>query len=195
MERFFISISASRASTSASGTWRFSNSRNSAWVTVNRVSLCHSVSSPSNPTTRIAIVLTDYPVPSGLLRGRQADAPPSRGCSFLDQASKLDRSGLGEMFLGVEILSEKNADTYRGVFQRRGIKPEEFVMVGNSLRSDVVPVVELGAFAIHIPYVVTWQLEHVEEDALPRHGWRRLAGIREVSTVLLDDFGSSASRP
>ncbi|TME51889.1 MAG: HAD family hydrolase [Chloroflexi bacterium] len=114
---------------------------------------------------------------------------------LFDQESKLARSGLGEMFLGVEILSEKNADTYRGVFQRRGIKPEEFVMVGNSLRSDVVPVVELGAFAIHIPYVVTWQLEHVDEEALPRQGWRRLAGIREVSTVLLDDFGSSAGRP
>jgi putative hydrolase of the HAD superfamily len=114
---------------------------------------------------------------------------------LFDQESKLARSGLGDLFVGVEILSEKNVESYRGVFKRRGIKPEEFVMVGNSLRSDVVPVVELGAFAIHIPYEVTWQLEHVEEDALPRQGWVRLAGIREVSTVLLDDLrSSSASR-
>jgi putative hydrolase of the HAD superfamily len=114
---------------------------------------------------------------------------------LFDQESKLARSGLGELFLGVEILTEKNADSYRGVFQRRGIKPEEFVMVGNSLRSDVVPVVQLGGYAIHIPYEVTWQLEHVDEEALPQHGWRRLANIREVSTVLLNDVRSSASGP
>src|SRR4029077_21232209 len=111
---------------------------------------------------------------------------------LFDQEGKLARSGLGELFLGVEILSEKNVESYRGVFTRRGIKPEEFVMVGNSLRSDVVPVVEVGGFAIHIPYEVTWQLEHVDEEALPRQGWLRLAGIREVSTVLLNDFRSSA---
>src|SRR5437868_14056165 len=74
---------------------------------------------------------------------------------LFDQESKLARSGLGELFLGVEILTEKNVDTYRGVFQRRGIKPAEFMMVGNSLRSDVVPVVELGGYAVHIPYQVT----------------------------------------
>jgi putative hydrolase of the HAD superfamily len=111
---------------------------------------------------------------------------------LFDQESKLAQSGLGDLFLGVEILTEKNVESYRGVFNRHGIKPEEFVMVGNSLRSDVVPVVELGGYAIHIPYEVTWQLEHVDEEALPRHGWRRVAGIREVSTVLLDDFRSSA---
>src|SRR5260370_36359710 len=57
---------------------------------------------------------------------------------IFDQESKLARSGLGDLFLGVEIVSEKSVDSYRGVFQRRGIKPENFVMVGNSLRSDVV---------------------------------------------------------
>ena len=103
---------------------------------------------------------------------------------LFDQESKLARSGLGELFLGVEILSEKNVDTYRGVFKRRGIKPEDFVMVGNSLRSDIVPVVELGAYAFHIPYEVTWQHEHVAADELPRQGWRRLAGIREVPSAL-----------
>src|SRR5260370_18720364 len=63
---------------------------------------------------------------------------------LFDQESKLARSGLGHLFLGVEILSDKNKETYRGVFQRRAIKPEEFVMAANSLRADVVPVVELG---------------------------------------------------
>src|SRR5450759_2157796 len=58
---------------------------------------------------------------------------------LFDQESKLARSGLAEMFDGVEILSDKTVDTYRSVLRRRGIKPDEFVMVGNSLRSDVVP--------------------------------------------------------
>jgi putative hydrolase of the HAD superfamily len=103
---------------------------------------------------------------------------------LFDQESKLARSGLGDLFLGVEILSEKNTETYRGVFQRRAIKPGEFVMVGNSLRSDVVPVVELGGRAVHIPYEVTWAHEEVREDELPKHGWRRLETIRELPSAL-----------
>src|SRR5205823_8103813 len=103
---------------------------------------------------------------------------------LFDQESKLARSGLGDLFLGVEILSEKNEETYRGVFRRRGVKPEEFVMVGNSLRSDVVPVVKLGGRAVHIPYEVTWQHEHVPEDELPKQGWRRIATIAGLVEVL-----------
>ncbi len=103
---------------------------------------------------------------------------------LFDQEGKLARSGLGDLFLGVEILSEKNVETYRGVFRRRAIKPEEFVMVGNSLRSDIVPVVDLGAHAFHIPYEVTWQHETVPEEELPKHGWRRLSTIRELPAAL-----------
>jgi putative hydrolase of the HAD superfamily len=109
---------------------------------------------------------------------------------LFDQESKLARSGLGDLFVGVEILSEKNKETYRGVFRRRAITPEEFVMVGNSLRSDIVPVVELGARAVHIPYEVTWAHEDVREDELPKHGWRRLETIRELPEAL-QSFGSS----
>jgi putative hydrolase of the HAD superfamily len=103
---------------------------------------------------------------------------------LFDQESKLARSGLADMFAGVEILSDKTVDTYRSVLSRRGIKPEEFVMVGNSLRSDVVPVVALGARAVHIPYHVTWSHEHVPEDSLPHDGWHRLEKIAELSGLL-----------
>jgi putative hydrolase of the HAD superfamily len=103
---------------------------------------------------------------------------------LFDQESKLARSGLAGLFLGVEILSEKNVNSYRGVLSRRGIRPEEFVMVGNSLRSDVLPVLELGARAVHIPYEVTWHHEEVPEESLPRQGWQRLGGIREVGGYL-----------
>ncbi len=99
---------------------------------------------------------------------------------LFDQEGKLARSGLGDLFLGVEILSEKNVESYRGIFQRRGIKPEDFVMVGNSLKSDVVPVVALGGHAVHIPYHVTWQHEHVPDEELPEKGWRRISSIRQL---------------
>jgi putative hydrolase of the HAD superfamily len=103
---------------------------------------------------------------------------------LFDQESKLARSGLGDLFLGVEIVSEKNVDSYRGIFTRRGIDPEQFVMVGNSLRSDVLPVLELGARAVHIPYHVTWHHEHVPEESMPTSGWDRLNSISELEPLL-----------
>jgi putative hydrolase of the HAD superfamily len=103
---------------------------------------------------------------------------------LFDQESKLARSGLAQMFAGVEILSEKNVDTYRSLLERRAIKPEEFVMVGNSLRSDIVPVVALGARGVHIPYHVTWGHEQVPEDSIPSAGWYRLGGINELGNLL-----------
>jgi len=110
---------------------------------------------------------------------------------LFDQESKLARSGLAEKFAGVEILSDKNVDSYRRVLSHRGIDAGEFVMVGNSLRSDVVPVVELGARAVHIPYHVTWQHEQVDEDSVPGEGWFRLEKITELSPLL----GSLDGRP
>lgn len=105
---------------------------------------------------------------------------------LFDQESKLARSGLGGLFLGVEILSEKNASSYRGVLARRDIQPGEFVMVGNSLRSDVLPVLELGARAVYIPYEVTWHHEEMPEESLPREGWVRAAGIAELERILAE---------
>jgi len=103
---------------------------------------------------------------------------------LFDQESKLARSGLAGLFLGVEILSEKNVSSYRGILSRRGIKADEFVMVGNSLRSDVLPVLELGARAVHVPYHVTWRHEHVPDESLPQSGWYRLDRIAELSPLL-----------
>ena len=111
---------------------------------------------------------------------------------LFDQESKLARSGLSDLFTGVEILSDKTHATYGSVLKRRGIAAEEFVMVGNSLRSDVAPVVELGARAVHIPYHVTWNHEHLPDEALPSAGWHRLANIRELGGLLSAiDFGDA----
>jgi putative hydrolase of the HAD superfamily len=103
---------------------------------------------------------------------------------LFDQESKLARSGLADLFRGVEIVSEKNTASYRGILNRRGIKADEFVMVGNSPRSDIVPVLELGARAVHIPYHVTWHHEQVPEESLPRSGWYRLNTIGELGGLL-----------
>jgi putative hydrolase of the HAD superfamily len=83
---------------------------------------------------------------------------------LLHQESKVARSGLAELFWQVEIVSEKDEATYRRVLERWSIDPATFVMVGNSVRSDVLPALAIGARAVHVPYHVTWALEHVEPD-------------------------------
>ncbi|CAL1690862.1 hypothetical protein MMB232_00996 [Brevundimonas subvibrioides] len=78
---------------------------------------------------------------------------------LLDQERKLAASGLGELFAAVEIVSEKDRGTYDRVFARHGTGADEAVMVGNSMKSDVLPALEAGAFAVHIPYHITWAHE------------------------------------
>jgi len=82
---------------------------------------------------------------------------------LLDQERKLRNSNLEKYFHHIEIMSDKNPDSYRKLIQHLDIKPEEFLMIGNSLKSDVIPVLEIGSDAIHIPYHVTWAHEHVTD--------------------------------
>ncbi|HET6971958.1 MAG TPA: HAD family hydrolase [Phenylobacterium sp.] len=81
---------------------------------------------------------------------------------LLHQEQKLAASGLGELFVGVEIVSEKDASTYARVFDRYGTGAGEAVMAGNSLRSDILPALEAGAWGAHIPYHITWAHELAE---------------------------------
>ena len=80
---------------------------------------------------------------------------------LLDQERKIAYSGLASYFDHVEVLTEKTADIYRALLAKHRIIPERFIMVGNSLRSDILPVVSLGARAVHIPYHLTWVHETV----------------------------------
>lgn len=90
---------------------------------------------------------------------------------LLDQERKLAASGLGDLFAAVEIVSEKDRATYERVFTRHGTGPEEAVMAGNSMKSDVLPALAAGAFAVHIPYVVTWAHELADApEGHPRYG-------------------------
>ena len=85
---------------------------------------------------------------------------------LLDQERKLAASGLGDLFAAIEIVSEKDRRTYDRVFARHGTGADEAVMAGNSMKSDVLPALEAGAFAVHIPYVITWahELADAPED-------------------------------
>lgn len=79
---------------------------------------------------------------------------------LLDQEAKLERSGLAGYFSRVEIVSDKTPRAYRAILAKHGIAPERFLMVGNSLRSDVLPVSAIGAHAVYIPYHLTWSHEN-----------------------------------
>ncbi|MET0338933.1 MAG: HAD family hydrolase [Caulobacter sp.] len=84
---------------------------------------------------------------------------------LLHQEQKLAASGLGDHFAAVEIVSEKDADTYRRVFARHGTGPQEAAMAGNSVRSDVIPALEAGCYAALIPYPLVWAHEAAEAPA------------------------------
>ena len=82
---------------------------------------------------------------------------------LLDQERKLERSGLIRFFHHVEVLSDKKETNYKKLLDHLEIKTTEFLMIGNSLKSDVLPIVKLGAQAIHVPFHTTWQHEEVTQ--------------------------------
>ena len=84
---------------------------------------------------------------------------------LLDQERKLAQSGLGDLFHGVEIVSQKTPATYARAFAHHGSGPDRAMMIGNSLKSDVVPALEAGAWGIYVPHGLTWELEHAETPA------------------------------
>lgn len=82
---------------------------------------------------------------------------------LFDQESKIARSGLGDYFSRIEIVSEKNRRTYEAIMERHAFSPERFLMVGNSLKSDILPVIEAGGRAVYIPYPMTWIHEMISD--------------------------------
>jgi len=84
---------------------------------------------------------------------------------LLHQETKLAASGLGERFSGIEIVSDKTADTFRRVFARHDVTADRALMAGDSMRSDILPALSAGAFAAHIPHAMPWAHEMAEEPA------------------------------
>jgi putative hydrolase of the HAD superfamily len=103
---------------------------------------------------------------------------------LFDQESKLARSGLGDFFDYVEIVSEKNEATYRRILARHGVAPADFLMIGNSLKSDILPVLALGARAIHVPYHTTWVHEEVPAEQLVGLTFPSVGALPEVLAYL-----------
>ncbi|NIM92868.1 MAG: HAD hydrolase-like protein [Anaerolineales bacterium] len=103
---------------------------------------------------------------------------------IVDQESKIDRSGIGGYFHQIEIVGEKVQETYTELLSKYGIPPERFLMVGNSLRSDILPVVALGGLTAYIPYELTWQREMVHENEKVDEGYYELESIHQLPRLL-----------
>jgi len=103
---------------------------------------------------------------------------------LFDQESKLARSGLGDFFDYVEIVSEKDDATYQRLLTRHKVPAESFVMIGNSLKSDVLPVARLGGQAIHVPYHVTWVHEEVATEKLAGIQFQQVMDLTDVLALL-----------
>ena len=103
---------------------------------------------------------------------------------LLDQESKIARSNLAPYFDKIEILSEKDEAAYGRVLSTHGVGPQEFMMVGNSLRSDVLPVVNLGGHAVHVPFATTWEHEQVAVSAMDQSLWLTLSHLGELPPCL-----------
>jgi putative hydrolase of the HAD superfamily len=103
---------------------------------------------------------------------------------LLDQETKIARSGLGDFFTYVEVVSRKDRGTYEDVLASHGVRPPEFVMVGNSLRSDILPVAEMGGHAIFVPYESTWEHENVSERQVAETSFLTADHIRDVPALI-----------
>lgn len=102
---------------------------------------------------------------------------------LFDQERKLAQSGLGDFFDGIEIVSEKTTDTYQRIFDQYGDGPDRSMMIGNSIKSDILPAVDAGSWGVYIPHTVTWANEVAElPDSHPR--LRQLKHIGELPDLL-----------
>lgn len=101
---------------------------------------------------------------------------------IVDQSSKIERSGLAGHFEQVEIVPRKDVAVYRTIFERHGIEPARAVMVGNSMPSDVLPMLELGGHGVHVPYQLLWAHEVHDEDPVSErfHRLERLSDLPDL---------------
>ena len=119
------------------------------------------------------------------LAGRYRLVLITKGDLF-DQERKIAQSGLGEMFQAVEIVSDKNRATYERVFSRHGDGPGQAMMIGNSLKSDVLPAIAAGSWGVYVPHDLTWAYEHADAP----EGEKRFRQVSDLGKVapLLDEI-------
>ncbi len=102
---------------------------------------------------------------------------------LLDQERKLRKSGLNQYFDHIEIMSYKTEEEYQKLIGHLGIKPEDFLMIGNSMKSDIIPILNIGGYGIHIPFHTTWAHEMVEEE-IEQSNFQKTSYISEVAAIL-----------
>ncbi|MCF2446890.1 HAD family hydrolase [Dyadobacter sp. CY345] len=102
---------------------------------------------------------------------------------LLDQERKLKKSGLSHYFHHIEIMSEKDDANYRKLIKHLDILPENLVMVGNSLKSDILPVLNIGGYGVHVPYHITWVHEQIEHT-IENKNFRSVENIKEILQFL-----------
>ncbi|MBO6757073.1 MAG: HAD hydrolase-like protein [Roseibium sp.] len=116
------------------------------------------------------------------LNGRYRMVLITKGDLF-DQERKITASGLDVFFDAIEVVTEKNAETYRTLFGRHGNGVDRAMMIGNSLKSDILPALAAGAYAVHVPYEITWALEEAG-DPSANERFHRLDHIGKVPPLL-----------
>ncbi|MDI9876050.1 MULTISPECIES: HAD family hydrolase [Bacteroidota] len=116
------------------------------------------------------------------LQGKYRLVVATKG-DLLDQERKLKKSGLEKYFHHIEIMSDKQEADYQKLIRHLDIAPEEFMMIGNSLKSDVLPVLKLGGIGVHVPYHTTWAHETVEHK-VEHENFYQFAHANEVLAVL-----------
>jgi putative hydrolase of the HAD superfamily len=104
---------------------------------------------------------------------------------LFDQERKLAQSGLGDLFAGVEIVSDKTAATYERIFARYGDGADRSMMVGNSLKSDVIPAIVAGGWGVYVPHDLTWVVEHSEEPVAEAR-FRRLDHLGQLAALVAE---------
>lgn len=103
---------------------------------------------------------------------------------LLDQERKLEKSGLLDYFHHIEVLSEKASSNYSKLLKHLEIKPSEFLMIGNSLKSDILPLIQIGAKAVHVPFHTTWQHEEVSHNQAKNADYITLGSLKELLNYL-----------
>lgn len=124
------------------------------------------------------VIINDVEVVLGELKKKYRLVMATKG-DLLDQYRKLHKSGLGHYFHHIEIMSEKSEADYEKLIKRLDIQASEFAMVGNSLKSDILPVLKIGGHGYHIPYHTTWAHEKIEVN-IDHQNFRQLTSIKDL---------------
>lgn len=157
----------------------------------------HQLSAPADLPARIELVVA---IGKGMLRTKTKVFPHVRRVldtlderfalmlitkgDLIDQRAKLEASGLKKYFKRVEIVAEKSAGMYRALMKDEHVLPQNFVMVGNSLRSDIAPVLETGGQAVHIPYHLCWVHEQIEITPAQKALYHEITSIKQLPALI-----------